>query len=73
MMTFEINEQELRNYVNELIALDSEINADTNEINESVNEFLAHLAISPTELLGEIIADFMYMECHEEVVSEEHA
>ena len=54
MMTIEINEQELRNYVNELIALDSEVTAETNEINNSVNEFLRQLADSPVELLGEI-------------------
>jgi hypothetical protein len=69
MMTIEINEQELRNYVNELVALDSEINADENEVNVSVNEFLAQLANSPVELLGEIIADYIYTESQEEIAN----
>ena len=66
MVTIEINELELRSRVNELIELDDDITTDSEVVNESVNTFLAKLAESPTELLADIIADYIYAESMEE-------
>jgi len=67
MVTIEINELELRNRVNELVELDEDITTDSEVVNGSVDAFMARLIELPTELLAEIIADYIYAESQEEV------
>ncbi len=65
MATFEINEIELKKYVNDLIASDENMDADMDEVNERVDTMLAKLAESPVEVIGEIIVDDIYIEAEE--------
>ena len=67
MVTIEINELELRNRVNELVELDEDITTDSEVVNGSVDAFMARLIELPTEVLAEIIADYIYAESQEEV------
>jgi hypothetical protein len=65
MATFEINEVELKKYVNDLITSDKNLIADVDEVYERVDTMLAKLAESPVEVIGEIIVEDIYIEAEE--------
>jgi hypothetical protein len=66
MATIEINDQELRDNINELIAIEDDFLVDSKVVDEKIESFLIGLKESPEKILAEIIFDDIYFEVEDE-------
>lgn len=70
MATIVINEQELRDCVQELIASDEDFKIDPAAVNVRIDEILSGLIESPEDFIAGIILDDLYYDAEEKEIKD---